>query len=115
MTMGQQKISATVYSAPEWDASFPEKQASSTRIATEACDCRHIRGPVPISALSYRSFPATQIRTKNALPMSLGELFASIKERRRSAEQSCEEGAQIIKRLQGLLDVRTTTPMIEAP
>jgi hypothetical protein len=47
--------------------------------------------------------------------MSLGELFASIKERRRSAEQSCEEGAQIIKRLQGLLDVRTTTPMIEAP
>ena len=38
--------------------------------------------------------------------MSLGELFASIRERRRrSAQQSHEEGAQIMRRLQELLAV----------
>jgi hypothetical protein len=48
--------------------------------------------------------------------MSLGALFASIKERRRrSAEQSCEEGARIIKRLQELLAVPTSQQKAETP
>ena len=86
------------------------------RIVTEACDCRHIRDPVPMSALSYRSFPATQIRTKKALPMSLGEMFASIRERRRcSAEKSSEEGAQIMRRLQELLGGSMPTQNVEVP
>ncbi len=38
--------------------------------------------------------------------MSLGQLFASITERRRrSAQQACEEGDQIRRRLQELLAV----------
>jgi len=42
--------------------------------------------------------------------VSLGTLFASIKERRRrSAQQSLEEGAQIRRRLQELLAVPTPT------
>ncbi|HEX9111984.1 MAG TPA: hypothetical protein VF845_10935 [Terriglobales bacterium] len=42
--------------------------------------------------------------------MSLVDLFASIKERRRhSAEQSYEEGAQITRRLQELLSVPNPT------
>jgi hypothetical protein len=48
--------------------------------------------------------------------MSLGDLFASIRERRRrSAQQSYEEGAQIIRRLQELLTVPTPTHEIEMP
>jgi hypothetical protein len=48
--------------------------------------------------------------------MSLGELFASIRERRRrSAQQSCEEGARIIGRLQELLDVPAPTHKVETP
>jgi hypothetical protein len=42
--------------------------------------------------------------------MSIGELFASIRERRRrSAEQANEEGAQITRRLQELLALPTPT------
>jgi hypothetical protein len=48
--------------------------------------------------------------------LALGELFASIRERpRRSEHQSHEEGAQIMRRLQELLDVRTTTQKVETP
>jgi hypothetical protein len=48
--------------------------------------------------------------------MSLGELLASIRERRRrSAQQSCEEGARMISRLQELLDVRAQTHKVETP
>jgi hypothetical protein len=48
--------------------------------------------------------------------MSLGDLFASMRERRRrSAQQSCEEGAQIIRRLQELLTVPTPTHEVEMP
>ena len=48
--------------------------------------------------------------------MSLGNLFASIKERRRrSAQQSYEEGAQIMRRLQELLAVPTPTEEVAAP
>jgi hypothetical protein len=47
--------------------------------------------------------------------MSLGELFASIKERhRRSVQQQYEEGAQITRRLQELRAVPTPT-LIAAP
>jgi len=47
--------------------------------------------------------------------MSLGELFASIRERRRrSAQQSHEEGAQIMRRLQELLAVPTPTQEVAA-
>jgi hypothetical protein len=46
--------------------------------------------------------------------MSLGDLFASIRERRRrSAQQSHEEGAQIRRRLQELLAVPTPTHEVE--
>ena len=46
--------------------------------------------------------------------MSLGELFASIRERRRrSAQQTYEEGAQIRRRLQELLAVPTPTQAVE--
>jgi hypothetical protein len=46
--------------------------------------------------------------------MSLGELFASIRERRRrSAQQSLEEGAQIMRRLQELLAVPAPTQEVE--
>jgi len=48
--------------------------------------------------------------------MSPLKLFASIKERRRrSAQQSCEEGAQIMRRLQELLAVPTPTQAVAAP
>jgi len=49
--------------------------------------------------------------------MSLGELFASITERRRrSAQQSHEEGAQIRRRLQELLGgVPTPGQTVETP
>ena len=48
--------------------------------------------------------------------MSLGELFASIRERRRlPAQQSCEEGARIIRRLHELLDVPAPTHKVETP
>ena len=52
--------------------------------------------------------------------MSLGELFASIRERRRLAQQSSEEeGAQIMRRLQELLAVpgptRIAAPLTKAP
>jgi hypothetical protein len=48
--------------------------------------------------------------------MSLGDLFASMRERRRrSAQQSREEGAQIIRRLQELLTVSTPTHEVEMP
>jgi hypothetical protein len=47
--------------------------------------------------------------------MSLGKLFASIRERRRrSAQRSREEGALIRRRLQDLLAVPTPT-QVEAP
>jgi len=47
--------------------------------------------------------------------MSPKELFASIRERRRrSAQQSYEQGAQIRRRLQELLAVPTLT-QVEAP
>jgi hypothetical protein len=43
--------------------------------------------------------------------MSLGELFASIRERRRrSVQQRYEEGAQIRRRLQELLAIHIPTP-----
>lgn len=46
--------------------------------------------------------------------MSLGELFASITERRRrSAQQPYEEGAQIKRRLQELLAVPSPTQEVE--
>jgi hypothetical protein len=46
--------------------------------------------------------------------MSLGELFASITERRRrSAQQPYEEGAQIKRRLQELLAVSSPTQEVE--
>ena len=48
--------------------------------------------------------------------MSLGELFASITERRRrSAQQPFEEGAQIKRRLQELLAVPSPTQEVEIP
>jgi hypothetical protein len=48
--------------------------------------------------------------------MSLGNLFASIRERRRRSDlQSYEKGAQIIRRLQELLTVPATTHEIEMP
>ena len=48
--------------------------------------------------------------------MSLGELFASIRERRRrSAQQSYEEGAQIMRRLQELLAVPSQTQEVGTP
>jgi hypothetical protein len=48
--------------------------------------------------------------------MSLGELFASITDRRRrSAQQSYQEGAQIKRRLQELLAVPSPTQEIEIP
>ena len=48
--------------------------------------------------------------------MSLGELFASIRERRRrSAQQSYEEGAQIMRRLQELLAVPSPPQEVAAP
>ncbi len=47
--------------------------------------------------------------------MSLGELFASITERRRrSAHQRYEEGAQIRRRLQELLAVPSPTQEVAA-
>jgi len=47
--------------------------------------------------------------------MSLGELFASIKERRRrSAQQPYEKGAQIRRRLQELVAFPTPT-LVETP
>jgi hypothetical protein len=42
--------------------------------------------------------------------MLLGELFASIKRRRRSVQQPYEEGAQIRRRLQELLAIHIPTP-----
>jgi hypothetical protein len=46
--------------------------------------------------------------------MSLGDLFASIRERRRrSAQQSSEKGAQIRRRLQELLTVPSPTHVVE--
>jgi hypothetical protein len=48
--------------------------------------------------------------------MSLGELLASISERRRrSAQQSYEKGAQITRRLQELLADPTPTQEVETP
>ena len=48
--------------------------------------------------------------------MSLGEMFASIRERRRcSAEKSSEEGAQIMRRLQELLGGSMPTQNVEVP
>jgi hypothetical protein len=48
--------------------------------------------------------------------MLLQGVFASIRERRRrSAEQSCEEGARIMRRLQELLAVPTPTQKTEMP
>jgi hypothetical protein len=48
--------------------------------------------------------------------MSLGEWFASMRERRRrSAQQAYEEGAQITRRLQELLAVPTPTQEVETP
>ncbi len=48
--------------------------------------------------------------------MSPAELFASIRERRRRSEQqSCEEGAQLRRRLQELLGVPTPTQKVETP
>lgn len=49
-------------------------------------------------------------KKKGPPPMSLGELFASIRERRRrSAQQPYEEGAHIRRRLQELLVVPSPT------
>jgi hypothetical protein len=48
--------------------------------------------------------------------MSPKELFASIRERRRrSAQQSYEQGAQIRRRLQELLAVPSPAQQVEAP
>jgi hypothetical protein len=48
--------------------------------------------------------------------MSLGELFASIKERRRhSAQQPYEKGAQIRRRLQELVAIPIPTQEVAAP
>jgi hypothetical protein len=48
--------------------------------------------------------------------MLLKGVFASIRERRRrSGEQSCEEGARIMNRLHELLAVPMPTPKVEAP
>lgn len=48
--------------------------------------------------------------------MSLGELFASLTERRRrSAQQPYEEGAQIKRRLQELLAVPSPAQAVEIP
>jgi hypothetical protein len=48
--------------------------------------------------------------------MSLEELFTSIRERRRrSAQQSYEEGAQIVRRLQELVGVPAPTHKVETP
>jgi hypothetical protein len=48
--------------------------------------------------------------------MSLGELFASLTERRRrSAQQPYEEGAQIKRRLQELLAVPSPAQGVETP
>jgi hypothetical protein len=48
--------------------------------------------------------------------MSLGELLASISERRRrSAQQSYEKGAQITRRLQELLADPTPRQEVETP
>ncbi len=48
--------------------------------------------------------------------MSLGELFASIRERRRRpAQQSYGEGARLRRRLQELLGVPTPTQTVETP
>jgi hypothetical protein len=48
--------------------------------------------------------------------MSLGEWFASMRERRRrSAQQAYEEGAQITRRLQELLAVPAPTQEVETP
>jgi len=48
--------------------------------------------------------------------MSLGELFASIrKPRRRSAQQSHEEGALLKRRLQELLGVPVSEQQVETP
>ena len=53
---------------------------------------------------------------KKGPPVSLGELFPSIRERlRRSARQPYEEGAQIRKRLQELLAVPTPTQEVVTP
>ena len=48
--------------------------------------------------------------------MSPAEFFASIRERRRRSEQqSYEEGAQLRRRLQELLGVPTPTQKVETP
>jgi hypothetical protein len=48
--------------------------------------------------------------------LALGELFASIRERRRlSARQSHDEGAQIRRRLQELLGVPVSEQQVETP
>jgi hypothetical protein len=48
--------------------------------------------------------------------LALGELFASIRERRRrSAQQSREEGAQLRRRLQELLGVPVLEEQVETP
>jgi hypothetical protein len=48
--------------------------------------------------------------------LALGELFASIGERRRRSEQqSCEEGVRIMRRLQELLAVPASPQSGETP
>jgi hypothetical protein len=47
--------------------------------------------------------------------MSLGDLFASLTERRRRSQQPYEEGAQIKRRLQELLAVPSSTQEVETP
>ena len=59
---------------------------------------------------------AIPYKKKGSSPMSLGTLFASIRERRRrSALQSYEEGAQIMRRLQELLAVPSPPQEVAAP
>jgi len=48
----------------------------------------------------------TKLEQRKPFPMSPAELFASLKERRRRSEQqSCEQGALLRRRLQELLGV----------
>ena len=64
----------------------------------------------------YRSIASKDRSKERPSPMSLGELYASIRERRRrSAQQSYEEGAQIRRRLQELLAVPSAAQQVEAP
>ena len=89
----------------------PERRAAARGVAlgikvTFSGDSFTEEGAWSCQPRSYRSVPA----------MHVGELLASITEhRRRSAQQSDEEGAQIKRRLQDLLAVPSPTQEVETP